>query len=208
MKLYSYSGSANGYKIDLLLAQLAKKHERIEVEIFRGEARTPELLAKNPAGRIPILEDDDGTVIFESNAILCHLAHGTKLASDDRRIATRILTWMFFEQNEIEPTIGSARFWKLTSRDVDRRDEFERRKARGREMLGVVERALRSQPFLAGDHYSIADIALYAYGHLAGDIGIELAEYSAVSRWCKTIERQDRFFAGPGPYTAAAKIRS
>jgi glutathione S-transferase len=203
MKLFSYGGSANAYKIELALAQLGVAYERVEVEIFRGEGQTPAFLARNPAGRVPVLELDDGTAIAESNAILWHVARGTRLVPDAPLAQTRVLSWMFFEQNEIEPVLGSARYWRLTGRDRERGDETERRIAQARRSIGLLAGALADRPFLV-DAYSIADIACYAYTHLAGDVGIELPP--AVARWCERIAAQPGFFAGPGPYTAAAMV--
>jgi len=206
MKLYSYASSGNAYKVELALAQLGIPCDRIEVEIFRGEGQTPDYLRRNPTGRVPMLELDDGTCIVESNAILWHLARGSRLVPAGALAQTQVLSWMFFEQNEVEPVLGSARFWKLTGRDRGREDELERRIAQGRRSLSVLETSLATRSFLVDDVYSIADIALYAYTHLAGDVGIDLASYPAVSRWCASIEAQDRFFTGPGPYTAAALV--
>src|SRR5690349_3956347 len=111
MRLYTYVGSGNGYKIELLLGLLGKKYERVEVSIFDGESRTAEFLRKNPAGRIPVLELDDGTCLPESNAILWHLARDTRFMPKTTLEQDRMLAWLTFEQSEIEPVIGSARFW-------------------------------------------------------------------------------------------------
>ena len=203
MKLHAYVGSANAHKIELALAQLGTPYQRVEVEIFRGEARTPEFLRKNPAGRVPVLELDDGTCIAESNAILWHVARGTRLLPDDPLTQTRILSWMFFEQNEIEPVLGSARYWRLTGRDRDRADETERRIAQAGRSIALLDGALADRAFLVGD-YSIADIALYAYTHLAGDVGLRLPP--AVAAWCARIEAQPGFLPGPGPYSADAML--
>src|SRR5262245_28862228 len=123
MRLFSYSGSANGYKIELALAQLGVAYERVEIEIFAGEAQRPDFLARNPGGRVPVLELPDGTNLVESNAILWHVCRGTPLAPATPLDETRALAWLCFEQNAIEPVIGSARFWRLTGRDADRADE-------------------------------------------------------------------------------------
>jgi glutathione S-transferase len=129
MRLYTYAGSGNGYKIELLLALLGKRYDRVEVPIFEGASRTPEFLKKNPAGRVPVLELDDGTCLPESNAILWHLARGSAFMPSDPLAQDRALAWLTFEQSEIEPVIGSARFWILTGRSRTRRDETERRVA-------------------------------------------------------------------------------
>jgi glutathione S-transferase len=208
MKLHAYVGSANAYKIELALAQLGAPYQRVEVEIFRGEGRSADFLRKNPAGRVPVLELDDGTCIAESGAILWHVARGTRLLPDDALTQTRILSWLFFEQNEIEPVLGSARYWRLTGRDRERADETERRIAQAGRALALLDGALAAstgeRPFLVGA-YSIADIALYAYTHLAGDVGLRLP--AQVAAWCARVEAQPGFIAGPGPYTDAAMLR-
>src|SRR4051794_2542828 len=127
MRLYDYAGSANAYKVRLLLAQLGVACERVEVEIFPGESREPSFPAKNPAGQVPVLELDDGTCIAQSNAILWHLARGTALLPDDPRVQAKVLEWLFFEQSDVEPILGSARFWVLTGRDKGREPELARR---------------------------------------------------------------------------------
>jgi glutathione S-transferase len=204
MRLFTYDGSANGYKIELALAQLGRAYERVEVEIFDGEAQTPEFLARNPGGRVPVMELDDGTNIVESNAILWHVARGTRLAPATPLDETRTIAWLCFEQNAVEPIIGSARFWRLTGRDRDKEDETARRIARGRASLAELDVVLRERAFLVGDRYSIADIAVYAYAHLAGDIGIDLADTPNLAAWCRRIEDQPGYFAGPGPYSPKA----
>jgi glutathione S-transferase len=212
MRLYTYGGSANGYKIELALAQLGRArererdYERVEVEIFAGEAQTPAFLARHPGGRVPLLELDDGVCIAESNAILWHVARGSRLAPASAMEETRTVSWLCFEQNAIEPVIGSARFWRLTGRDRDRADETERRIAQGRRSLAELDVALRERAFLLGDRYSIADIAVYAYAHLAGDVGIDLADTPHVAAWCRRIETQPGFFLGPTPYSDAAHV--
>jgi glutathione S-transferase len=204
MKLFRYAGSANAYKIELALAQLAVPYQRVEVEIFRGEARSEEMLRRNPAGRVPILELDDGTCVTESNAILWHVARGTRLVPREEMSQTRVLTWMFFEQNEIEPVLGSARYWRLTGRDRERMDETSRRIAQAARSLALLDAALAETEFLVGGAYSIADIAVYAYSHLAADVGLALGPN--VARWCQAIEAQPGWFAGPGAYTPAAMV--
>ncbi|MBZ0235573.1 MAG: glutathione S-transferase family protein [Deltaproteobacteria bacterium] len=206
MRLFTYGGSANGYKVELALRQLALPYERVEVEIFRGEAQRPDFLARNPGGRVPVLELDDGTNLVESNAILWHVTRGTRLAPATPLDETRAIAWLSFEQNAIEPVIGSARFWRLTGRDRDRADETARRIAQGRRSLAELDLALRDRPFLLGERYSLADIAVYAYAHLAGDVGIDLADTPNVAAWCRRVEDQPGHVAGPEPYSAPAHV--
>jgi glutathione S-transferase len=184
LRLYDYLPSGNGYKVRLLLARLGIAYERVEVDILRGESRTPAFLAKNPNGRIPIVELEDGTVLVESNAILWHFADGTPLLAADRRARTDTLRWMFFEQNLHEPNIATARFWM---RYVDltpvRRAALEIKRQLGTEALGVMESHLRGRAFFVGECCSIADIALYAYTHVADEGGFDLGPYPAIRAW-------------------------
>ena len=185
MRLYTYSGSGNGYKIELLLSLLGMQYDRIEVPIFEGASRTPEFLKMNPAGRVPVLQLDDGTYMPESNAILWHLARDTKFMPHSTLAQDRALGWLMFEQSEIEPVIGSARFWIQTGRARTRRDETERRLAWAKQSLALLDRELASRAFLLGDEPSVADLAVYAYTHLAPEI--DLALPPNVAAWCKRI---------------------
>ena len=204
MRLFTYAGSANGYKIELLCALLGRGFERTEVAIFAGESRTPAFLAMNPAGRVPVLECDDGTFLPESNAILVHVARGTPYWPERPAEQDRVLAWLMFEQSEVEPTIGSARFWVLTGRDRERGDELARRLAWARGSLELLDRVLAERDWLVGDRPTIADVALYAYSHLAGDL--QLAMGAALTRWCRRIEALPGYVSGPGPYDAAAML--
>lgn len=204
MRLHTYAGSANGYKVELLLALLGRSYDRVEVSIFEGAGRTPEFLHKNPAGRVPVLELADGTFLPESNAILWHLARGTTFMPASTAAQDRALAWLMFEQSEIEPVLGSARFWILTGRDRERRDELERRLAWGRESLALLERELSSRPFILDREPSVADLALYAYTHVGGDAGLALG--AQVTSWCRRIEALPGYVAGPSPYDDHAHV--
>lgn len=204
MRLYNYVGSANGYKVELLLALLGVRYERVEVSIFEGASRTPEFLRKNPAGRIPVLELDDGTCLPESNAILWHLARGTSFMPAASVDQDRALAWMMFEQYEIEPVLGTARYWILTGRDRERPDELARKLTAGKQTLAVLDGQFADRPFLVGDRASIADLAVYAYTHLAGDAGLALGAHLAA--WCRRSEALPGYIAGPGPYDRLAYV--
>ncbi len=205
MRLYTYAGSANGYKVELLLALLGRPYERVEVAIFAGESRTPELLAKNPAGRIPVLELDDGTCLPESNAILWHLARDTDFMPPTIAQQDRALAWLMFEQSEVEPVIGSARFWIQTGRDRARRDELARRLAWARQTLDLLDRELRDRAFLVGARASVADLAVYAYAHLAPEIDLPLG--TQVAAWCDRIAKLPGYVGGTVKYDAGAQLR-
>ncbi|MEZ4361645.1 MAG: glutathione S-transferase family protein [Kofleriaceae bacterium] len=201
MRLHNYAGSANGYKAELLLALLARRFERVEVSIFEGASRTPAFLAMNPAGRVPVLEREDGTFLPESNAILWALARGTDFAPHDE---DRALAWLFFEQSEIEPVIGSARFWILTGRDRDRKDELARKLTWSARSLAILDGELAKRRWLVGDRVSVADLALYAYTHVAPDAGLALPPH--VAAWCARIEALPGYVSGPAPYDPSALV--
>jgi glutathione S-transferase len=210
MRFYTYGGSANSYKAELLLALTAasaRRHvERIEVSIFEGASRTPEFLQRNPAGRIPVLELDDGTFLPESNAILWHLARGTAFFPANAAAEDRALAWLFFEQYEIEPVIGSARFWILTGRVKERGEaELKKKQEWGQRSLEMLARELTVRPFLQGDAPTVADLAVYAFVHLAEDAGLE--QPAEVAAWCGRIEALPGYAAGPGPYDELAFVK-
>jgi glutathione S-transferase len=192
LRLYDYLESGNGYKVRLLLHQLGIPFERVEVDILKGETRTGAFLARNPNGRIPVLELEDGSHLAESNAILFYLADGTPLLSGDRLLRARTLQWMFFEQYSHEPYIAVLRFWIHAGQTAGREAEIEERRARGYAALGVMERQLGAGPFFAGGRYSIADIALYAYTHVAHEGGFELGRFPAVNAWLERVRSQPR----------------
>jgi glutathione S-transferase len=191
MTLYDYLDSGNGFKIRLLLAHLRQPYRWTEKDILSNETRTPEFLAKNPNGRIPALELDDGTVIAESNAILWYLAEGSPFIPDDRLQRAKVLQWMFFEQYSHEPYVATPRFIvKHLPADSPRHGELPERMARGRAALGVMEAHLANQPFFVGNAYTIADIALYAYTHVADEGGFDLAAFATIARWLADVRHQ------------------
>ncbi len=189
--LYDYLDSGNGYKVRLLLAQLGRTYRWVELDIMVGRTRTPEFLAKNPNGRIPTLELDDGTCLAESNAILWYLAESSAFAPDERIGRAQALQWMFFEQYSHEPYVATPRFiLKHLPPDSPRRAELPHRLAQGRAALAVMDGHLRSRPFLVAGRYSIADIALYAYTHVAHEAGLDLAPYASVRAWLERVASQ------------------
>ena len=191
MRLFDYLSSGNAYKVRLLLTQLGIPFERIEVDILKGESRTPAFLAKNPNGRIPVLEIEPGIFLAESNAILTYLADGTPFVPRDRLERARVLEWMFFEQYSHEPNIATVRFWIThLGLSAERRAQLEPKQTLGYAALGVMERHLESRRFFVGDRYSIADIALYAYTHVAHEGGFELGRFPAILAWLGRVARQ------------------
>ena len=190
LKLYDFLESGNGYKVRLLLHQLAIPFERVEMDIVRGETRTPEFLAKNPNGRIPLLELDDGSYLAESNAIQFYLAEGTPLLPTGRIERAQVLEWMFFEQYSHEPHIATARFWYHTELTEERRAMLPAKRAQGEAALAVMDGHLRGRRFFVGESYSVADIALYAYTHVADEGGFDLEPYPAVGAWLERVRAQ------------------
>ena len=193
IRLYDYLPSGNGYKVRLLLTQLAIPYELIEIDILEGESRSAEFLAKNPNGRVPLVEMEDGTLLPESNAIMFYFAEGTPFLPDDRLARARVLQWMFFEQYSHEPNIAVARFWLTHGElDAERRRLLPQKQAQGYAALDVMERRLEGHDYLVDGGYGIADIALYAYTHVADEGGFELAEYPAIRTWLDRVKAQPR----------------
>jgi glutathione S-transferase len=190
LRLYDYFESGNAYKVRLLLAQLGIPFERVELDILKGETRSPVFLAKNPNHRIPLLEWPDGRTLAESNAILFHLAEGTLYLPEDRFVRAQALQWMFFEQYSHEPYIAVVRFWHFSGQLDAHRSELAAKMERGIHALDVMERHLSEHAFFAGERYSVADIALYAYTHVAGEGGFELARFPALGRWLERVAAQ------------------
>jgi glutathione S-transferase len=189
--LYDYLDSGNGYKIRLLLAQLGTPYRYIELDILKGESRTPQFLARNPNGRIPLLELADGRCLPESDAILWYLAEGTRFVPAERFERAQVLQWMFFEQYSHEPYVATPRFiMRHLPADSPRRAELPQRLARGREALEVMEKHLGARDFFVAERYSIADIALYAYTHVAADGGHDLAPYPQLRAWLQRVAAQ------------------
>lgn len=194
LKLYSMQSSGNCYKVRLLLAKLETPFRLVDVDVLRGENRTPEFLMKNPEGRVPLLGLPGGLFLAESNAMLAYLAEGTPYLPQDRLARAETLRWMFFEQHSHEPAIAAARFWlKLVrgGRDL-RTHDIDRWMEEGHAALGVMERHLARRPFFVDGELSIADIALYAHTHVAEEGDFDLSPYSAVRAWI------DRVAASPG----------
>jgi glutathione S-transferase len=197
VRLHDYLPSGNGYKVRLLLTQLGIPFQRIEYDITRGETRTPEFLENvNANGRVPVLEPEAGALLAESNAILFFLAEGTPFLPDDRLEKARTLQWMFFEQYSHEPNIAVARAW-LHVFDVEmtaeRRTALETRQKLGHDALVVMERHLQSNDYLVGGRYSVADIALYAYTHVAEEGGFDLGGYQAIPAWLERVSSQPKY---------------
>ncbi|MSP82517.1 MAG: glutathione S-transferase family protein [Alphaproteobacteria bacterium] len=191
IKLYNYGPSGNGYKVALLLNQLGLTFETVEVDANHGGTRTPEFLAINPAGKIPVVVLTNGVAIAESNAILWYFAERTAHLPEGRLRHARVLQWMFFEQYSHEPYIAVARNWVAhTGLDERRRRELPEKHERGLAALGVMERRLSDHPFLVADRYTIADIALFAYTHVAHEGGFDMSRFPAIRAWIDRVREQ------------------
>lgn len=196
-KLYSMRRSGNCYKVRLAMAQLDVAHELIEVDILKGETRTPEFLAMNPSGHVPVLEVAPGRHIAESNAILWYIAGHTPLVPDDRADRAEMLQWMFFEQHSLESNIGAAYFWLTLvkgGRDLQQH-ALEDWMQEGYRALGVMEKHLAQHDFFAANTYTIADIALYAYTHVAHLCDYDLSLFPSVRAWLARVEHQPSHIA-------------
>jgi glutathione S-transferase len=191
LTLYDYLDSGNGYKVRLLLHQLGTPFTLVEKDIFAGETRTPDYLALNPNGRIPLLQLDDGTCLAESNAILWYLADGTDFAPRERLARAQALQWQFFEQYNHEPALAVARaIVRHFPDDAGKQAMLPGLREKGHAALGVMERHLAGHDWFAGDAYSVADISLYAYTHAAEDGGVALADYPNVRAWLARVASQ------------------
>ena len=199
-KLYSMQRSGNSYKVRLALALLETPHRVVEIDILKGESRTPEFLARNPRGQVPLLEIEDGHYLAECNAILWYLANDTPLRPGDRLGRAEALQWMFFEQHALEPNIGAAYFWLALvrgGRDLQTHalDDWMER---GYAALQVMENHLKSHDYFAAGQLTAADIALYGYTHVADQCDFELAGFPAIRTWLRRIEQTPRFVAMNG----------
>ena len=183
-KVYGDYRSGNCYKVKLMLHLLDAAYEWVPIDILRGDTQKEAFLAKNPNGKIQVLELDDGTCLWESNAILNFLADGSEFLPSEPRLRTQVLQWQFFEQYSHEPYVAVARFIQLyQGLPEERREEYEACHIRGHKALKVMEKQLQRTPYLVGDNYSIADIALYAYTHVADEGGFDLSDYPAIRAW-------------------------
>lgn len=194
--VYGLWSSGNCYKVRLALEQLQLPYAWVEVNSAKGETRTREFLAKNPNGKVPLLQLPDGKFLSESNAILIYLAEGGRLCPGDRWERAQALQWMFFEQYSHEPYVAVARHIMRDIPATDpRHQELPRLRERGYQAFSVMEKHLQQHAYFAGDNYSVADIALFAYTHVAADGGYDLSPYSAIRDWLNRVQAQPGFIA-------------
>jgi len=197
MQLHQMPSSGNCYKCVLVLAQLGIAYTSRDLDIRDGSTRTPEFLALNANGRVPLLITDDGVALAESNAIIHYLAEGSALLPTARLAHAQVLQWMFFEQYSHEPYIATNRFYRVLAPDPSQHVERMAENApRGRAALAVMEAHLAQRDFFVGD-YSIADVALFAYTHVAEEGGYDLAPYAAVRAWIERVRSTPGFVPMP-----------
>ena len=198
MLLYNSQVSGNCYKVRLLLAQLGIDYQRHELSVVDRSNRAELLTELNPALRVPTLVLDDGRAIAESNAIIYYFASGTRYLPEDLYERAKVLQWLFFEQYSHEPYVAVVRFWVAFAPSPPPAEEIEARRVTGYLALDAMERLLRKEEFLVGGRYTIADIALYAYTHVAGEGGFDLERYPAIRAWLARVAEQ------PGHVTISA----
>ena len=193
LKVYGMSTSGNCHKVRMVLAALKLPYAWEEIDTREGTTRMPEFLAKNPNGQVPLLEIDSGVYLPESNAIVFYLAEGSDLLPNGRLQRAQVLQWLFFEQYSHEPYIAVARFLRTLHRDPgSQRALADSKMDGGYRALGVMEQRLSKESFLVGGRYTIADIALYAYTHVAHEAQLDLAPYPGVRRWLERVAGQPR----------------
>ena len=191
LTLHQMQISGNCYKVRLCARQLGIPLALKDYGLKDGSTRSPEFLAKNPNGRVPTLELEDGTCLPESNAILWYLAEGTPLVPDSKLARAQVLQWMFFEQYSHEPNIATSRYiMRYLGNPPEKKEALAARVAPGYAALGVMEVHLKSRSWFASENYSIADIALYAYTHCAGEGGFDLGRFPAIRAWIARVESQ------------------
>lgn len=199
--LYDYLPSGNGYKVRLTAKYLNIPYRLVELDITQGATRTAEFLAKNPNGRIPLLEVQDRGFLWESHAIISFLAEGSELMPADPWARANLWRWLCFEQYNLEPNVATIRFWvkilKKTAAELGER--LTEKFAKGYEALGVLELGLAGKEFLVADRFTLADIALYAYTHVAPEGGVSLDGYPNIRAWMARVAAQPRH----APITAA-----
>ncbi|MGC8100339.1 glutathione S-transferase family protein [Metapseudomonas otitidis] len=192
-KVYGDVISGNCYKVKLILELLGQPYQWVPVDILKGETQSEAFLALNPNGKIPVLELEDGTTLWESNAILNFLAEGSDLLPTEPRLRTQVLQWQFFEQYSHEPYVAVARFIKrYQGMPAERAEEYQVCLVRGYKALRVMEQQLSRTPYLVGDTYSIADIALFAYTHVAEEGGFDLSGFPAIQAWMARVAAHPR----------------
>ena len=194
--LYEFATSGNCYKLRLAMSNLRVDFKRVSIDITKGESHTEEFLKMNPNGNVPVLETPDGKYLPESNAALWYLADGTTLMPESKFEQAQVLQWMFFEQYSHEPFIATSRYWvQILKAEEKYKVQLDEKRPKGYAALDIMEQHLDKQPYFVGSSYSIADIALYAYTHIAHEGGFNLNSYNAINRWIKRIEQTSNYLS-------------
>lgn len=194
LKVYSNKGSGNCYKVRLLLHQLGHAYEVREMDVVGGDCQRADYLRINPAGQVPCVVLEDGMVLSQSNAILMHFAHQTQYMPMDEFDESLILQWLFWEQYSHEPAIAVARFaMHYLGKTMEEDPRLPELWKKGYRALDHMEDHLKGRAFFVSERYTIADMALYAYTHVADEGGFDLSEYPRICDWLKRVESQPRF---------------
>ena len=204
LRLYDYFASCNCYKVRLLLAQLGLPYERVPIDIFNGETLTDEYSAMNPSRTTPVLETEDRRYLPESNAILVYLAKGTPYLPDDAFELAQVVRWLIYEQTDVIPTMGGLRFRLLVGRLTPSDPDAIRRTEGAAEVLRLLDDHLRTRDFFVAGRYTIADVAIYGYSHLAHEAGIDMRPYPNLRAWFERVEQQPGYIEDVEPYGANA----
>ena len=204
MLLYDSPVSGNCYKVRLLLAQLGREYERVPIDIFNGETLTDEYAAMNPSRTTPVLETEDRRYLPESNAILVYLAKGTPYLPDDAFELAQVVRWLIYEQTDVIPTMGGLRFRLLVGRLTPSDPDAIRRTEGAAEVLRLLDEHLGTRDFFVGGRYTIADVAIYGYSHLAHEAGIDMRPYPNLRAWFERVEQQPGYIEDVEPYGANA----
>lgn len=202
LKFYDYLPSQNAWKVRALLHHLGRPHESVAVSIFEGAGQAEAYRRVNPTGAVPAIQLDDGRVLSESLAILAYLAEGTPYLPAEAFERAKVLQWLSFENDYLQNSIGSLRFWTLTGKLARRPPELvEGKRTTALRCLRILDDALAAPPFLVGGRYTIADMGCYAYTHLAEDAGLPLRDYPNVVGWIARVRAQPGFLAAVYPYS-------
>ena len=204
LRLYDYAASCNCYKVRLLLAHLGMQYERVPIDIFAGETLTDEYARMNPMRTTPVLETADGHHLVESNAILLYLSRGTEYLPEGSIELAEIVRWLIYEQTDVIPMIGGLRFRLLTGRLNPTDPDAVRRAAGAQEVLELLDDHVSAREFFVADRYTIADIAIYGYTHLAHEAGLDLTPHRRLRAWLARVERQPGYMEDVEPYGANA----
>jgi glutathione S-transferase len=205
LRLFDYAASGNCYKVRLLLAQLDLAHERVAVDIFDGDTLTDEFARINPFRSTPVLQIAPERYLIESNAILVFLAEGTPYGPDGSVERSEVTRWLIYEQTDVMPGIGGLRFRLQTGRLAPDDPGAVARRSTGEAVLGILDDHLRRRDFLVGDRYTIADIAVYGYAHVADEAGYEVGRWPAFEAWLQRVAEQPRHTNDLAPYPPNAR---